>query len=401
MPSDPTEVEARKAPAPAQSPAPGPVARRAVFYVSGFDPRGPGHYHALYRTESARQALLTGLHLEVGPMVRVNGLQTRWSIASADGASTDYGFLRWDDLIRANWTRSQVRLLFEGTSAYRNYQRHGIPSALKALSHGYWFVMVYPLLLGYAIFALCFAGGAAAGVLLRHQGWLLAGLLGVLVTLLLMLLGQRLARLLKGDWLLRVQVFSWRQGSGEVAGLEERLDRFAEQVRRSLDDPGYDEVLLVGHSVGASLAVCIAARAAALPAGPAARARFGVLTLGQGMAGVGLVPAAEVFRRDLAALGQDQRIAWLDVTAPPDGASIALTDPVAACGLPPTGRPRLISARFHAQFAPEVYRQVRRNRFRLHFQYIMASEIVPNFDYFRATGSTKPFRAYLSDPTSP
>ena len=34
------------------------VKRRAVFYIEGYDPRGPSHYHGLYRDEAAKQAKL-------------------------------------------------------------------------------------------------------------------------------------------------------------------------------------------------------------------------------------------------------------------------------------------------------------------------------------------------------
>ena len=30
-----------------------PVSRRTVFYIEGFDPRGPSHYYSIYRDEAA------------------------------------------------------------------------------------------------------------------------------------------------------------------------------------------------------------------------------------------------------------------------------------------------------------------------------------------------------------
>jgi dihydrolipoamide dehydrogenase len=42
------------------------VRRRQVFYFSGFDPKGPAHYHRLYADEAAKAAVLGGYTVKVG-----------------------------------------------------------------------------------------------------------------------------------------------------------------------------------------------------------------------------------------------------------------------------------------------------------------------------------------------
>jgi hypothetical protein len=44
--------------------------RRRIFYISGFDPRGPAHYHCLYAEKAVKQAAVNGLAIEVGPRLR-------------------------------------------------------------------------------------------------------------------------------------------------------------------------------------------------------------------------------------------------------------------------------------------------------------------------------------------
>ncbi|MBL4557958.1 MAG: hypothetical protein JKP98_15295 [Rhodobacteraceae bacterium] len=51
-------------------------------------------------------------------------------------------------------------------------------------------------------------------------------------------------------------------------------------------------------------------------------------------------------RPNLAALAAQDRIAWVDVTAPGDGACFALCDPVAVSGVAPAAWPLVISAAF-------------------------------------------------------
>ena len=40
------------------------VARRRVFYIPGYDPYPPRRYRELYRTESRKQALISGFRIE-------------------------------------------------------------------------------------------------------------------------------------------------------------------------------------------------------------------------------------------------------------------------------------------------------------------------------------------------
>ena len=50
----------------ANRPAAAGVRKRLVFYFSGFDPRGPSHYHTLYGEQAKLHTPLNGLDLSVG-----------------------------------------------------------------------------------------------------------------------------------------------------------------------------------------------------------------------------------------------------------------------------------------------------------------------------------------------
>ena len=92
---------------------PGRVSQRCVFYLSGFDPKGAAHYHALYRDEAAKQALISGGAAVVGPRKRHSSGNSFWNVTAAAGGSdtsTHYEFLRWDDIVRDHWPRSETRL---------------------------------------------------------------------------------------------------------------------------------------------------------------------------------------------------------------------------------------------------------------------------------------------------
>lgn len=168
--------------------------------------------------------------------------------------------------------------------------------------------------------------------------------------------------------------------------LDDRLAQFTGQIARALQDP-VDEVLVVGHSSGAHLAISVVAdliRAGHLPAGGP---RLALLTLGQVVPMVSFLPQARQLRADLAYLATQDALTWVDVTAPGDGCCFALCDPVAVSGVTPPGKrwPLVISAAFTQSLSPARWKALRWRFFRLHFQYLCAFDRPKDYDYFQIT----------------
>ena len=176
----------------------------------------------------------------------------------------------------------------------------------------------------------------------------------------------------------------WRGANPEA--LETRMDAFGDLIAAALGDD-VDEVLIVGHSSGAHLAVSILAdliRAGKVPAGGPA---LGFLSLGQVVPMMSFLPDAYRLRGDLADLSVQDGITWVDVTAPGDGCAFALCDPVAVSGVQTDESkwPLVISAAFTQSLAPETWKALRWRFFRLHFQYLCAFDRPKDYDYFQIT----------------
>jgi hypothetical protein len=77
----------------------------------------------------------------------------------------------------------------------------------------------------------------------------------------------------------------------------------------------------------------------------------------------------------------------VDVSAPGDGCSFALCDPVAVSGVsgPDKKWPLVLSAAFTQTLSPERWKALRWRFFRLHFQYLCAFDRPGTYDYFRIT----------------
>ena len=107
---------------------------------------------------------------------------------------------------------------------------------------------------------------------------------------------------------------------------------------------------------------------------------------------VSFLPEAHRLRADLAALSGEERITWVDVTAPGDGCSFALTDPVTASGVAVENQrwPLVLSAAFSETLAPERLAALKYRYFRLHFQYLCAFDDPSRYDYFAITAGAIP-----------
>src|SRR6478735_9737860 len=126
------------------------VRRRCVFYVSGFDPKGASHYHALYKEQAALQARAGGLELEVGPRRRLPSGNSAWTVDAREGeipVQTHYEFMRWDDVVRAHWPRSQWRLWADVMKTTFFNIRHGALLKMFKLSWPPAVALTIPFLL--------------------------------------------------------------------------------------------------------------------------------------------------------------------------------------------------------------------------------------------------------------
>jgi hypothetical protein len=376
------------------------IRQRYVFYVSGFDPKGAAHYHALYKEQSALQAQAGGLAIEVGPRRKLPSGNAAWTVnANDDGIAvqTGYEFMRWDDVVRSHWPRHQWQLWRDVICTTVFNLRHGALWKMYQLSWPPAFALFMPFALLCAVLAgMPFVGALTAWCLWHADanmpvavasGAAMAGLLGWV--------GLRLEARYSMYWMMRSYAFTARQAVGQTPDLEARLDAQAERLAERLREGADDEVLVVGHSSGAIMGAIIVARALQRTPelGQRERPMLSLLTLGQWIPLLGLLPQAGTFRQELTVLATAPKLEWIDFSAPPDGCCFALTDPVAGSGLDvpnrAADRPKLLSPRFAQMFDNEAYDALKRDKFRMHFQYLMASPVPVEYDYFRITAGAR------------
>ena len=378
------------------------VRRRRVFYIPGYDPIPARKYREMYRAEGAAQAALSGYDLTLKPGTGTG--RYGWRVAATiDGAEvlSTVEVLAWTDIVQGSMQAGIAATYGQLLRTAWIYLASGTLWRLARLRKGPVIAALYPvamllaqalaaLLVLWLVTALVARGLEAAGL---ASGWPagLAGLVpGVVAATLLLRWFRRIDGRLYAHYLMHDYAFSARLRGANPPALEARLAEFAHDIVAALTSDA-DEVLVVGHSSGAHLAVSVVADLLRGDLLPRDGATLGLLTLGQVIPMMSFLPKARRLRADLRDLAAQDRVFWLDVSAPGDGASFALCDPVAVSGVaPPVAHgPLVISAAFTQTLRPETWGRLRWRFFRLHFQYLSAFDALPgtagDYDYFRIT----------------
>ena len=380
--------------APASSPF-----RRRVFYIPGFDPFPARRYREIYRAEGTKQAALSGYALRLGSRDSA-APGYGWTVETRtddQDAEAEIEVLIWDDIVKARMAPGLIGIYWTMLHTIWVYFSTRATWGLIRVRIGPFIAGFYPVTILLVTAALALGLGWAV---LTGAQWLLGpGLPGLVPGIVLglatawgvMEAGRRADRWLFARYLMFELAQSAIHRGGFGADLEARLDAFAARLAAARQQD-WDEVLVVGHSSGAALAVSVVARSLRASPGGAA---LGLLTLGHVIPLHSFLPEARGLRRDLHDLSLSEDLTWIDVSAPGDGGSFGLADPVAISGVRPMGArwPRIISAAFRRTLAPATFRRLRWRFYSLHFQYLRAfdgpARGPDDYDYFQITAGPR------------
>jgi pimeloyl-ACP methyl ester carboxylesterase len=368
------------------------VKKRVVYYLSGFDPRGVRHYHALYKEHSGKQSHINGIKSTVSPRKKVHNHLHQWEIDAIDGhetVHTTYRFLSWDDIIRAEWSSGMISYYKDLIYCIIAYIFNGLVFSFAKASPKQMLAAFYPV--------VYLVGSMAVSVyvfVLMHSwigGWL-SILLGTAAGIGILAGFERFGNQIGVFWLLRIYAFSVRWGKGEIRSIEDRINHFSDEIVKTLnEDNGADEILLISHSVGTILAVSVLARALEKTNN---WDKFAMVTLGECIPLVSFQPNAVQYRHELQCIASQKNLLWLDYTAPIDGACFPLHDFMKSAGIHSVESQTflLLSPRFHTLFDRINYKQLRRDWYTTHFLYLMSQDKAGEYDFFAMTTGAENIR---------
>jgi len=381
------------------------VKKRAVFFLGGFDPRGGRNYYSLYKEEASKQVEVSPYTLDVSKRKRDGKYKTLWTIDYSDvedgeRVHTEYRTLDYDDIIRNHWQKSESAVIRSMLKNYWQLYRNGFFAQGWKVYHPLFFTAIFWFLLVAAVIVL---GAVSSWAIFQftelHVG--LKAVLSVVAFIVLWKLSNLLDKRFNHYWLLRGICFSGSQDQFDDPDYDPRMEFFAQQIKEADESDAYDEIIVAGHSSGSIWMVDALARALQQDEKLGTRrAEVNAYTMGN------TIPLMSGSRRNkglhgqLLYLAQCKRIDWVDVSAKIDLATAFKVDPVAIIydkpdDFPEDYLPRIKVSRFFNTFTKEGYAELKKDRYKIHFQYIMAQELDGEYDYFRITAGPQTLREYF------
>jgi hypothetical protein len=109
------------------------------------------------------------------------------------------------------------------------------------------------------------------------------------------------------------------------------------------------------------------------------------------------------FRRDdvltaVARVAAEPSLVWADYQALRDIMNFYRIDPIAAMGLPPTGKPLVRTVSLRKMLNPSAFRRMRHRLFRLHCQFVSGNDRRAPYDYFMLALGPVPFARQTAAP---
>ncbi len=370
------------------------VKRRHVLYIPGYDPFPARRYREMYRSEGQRQAAICGYKLQQEAVKDHKNFA--WRVQYQDTDLTSEAVIEvlvWSDIVQRSMGRSIFETYRQLMHTSWTYIASGTLWRLIQLRRGPVIAALYPIV--FLIFQAILAIGLAVWVYDLFATFFtfrfsngLAALIALCVGYGVLHLFRRWDRTFLAYYLMHDYAYSAQFRGANPSELEDRLGAFRATLSEAMSRD-VEEVLVVGHSSGAHLAVSILAdylRDQDTDTG-ALRPKLALLTLGHVVPMVSFLPDAHRLRRDLAYLSMETRLTWIDVSALGDGCAFALCDPVAVSGVAPKAKrwPLVISAAFSTTLSPERWNALKRRYYRLHFQYLHAFDRPKGYDYFQIT----------------
>jgi hypothetical protein len=384
------------------------IRRRHVIYVEGYDPQGAEGYHGLFARSWKRFLKIWRLEARLGELQLESQDFAHWDVEAAGPnwqVATRYDFLRQEHIIRANMAEPMLRQVPRSLAWTFDYLVSGTIVRVLLASWEFGLALIHFQLMTIWALVLSIGGGWLIGrAALKHFGVL--GPVQLLISIIAALVIFWAMRPLARQWSV-IQInnhwpYLCEFARGEATCFDAPIEACAQRVVALARANDADEIVVIGHSGGGVLAPAVITRALELDpdvgrCGPP----LVLLTLGSIAPGAALHPKAEKLRAVFARLAIEPSVTWVDVQSRKDVLNFWDFDPVAGLGIAlerERCNPIVWKVRFREMLSYDFYRRLRLNFFRLHYQFIMATDQRAPYDYFLLVAGPVPVVAWAKDP---
>ena len=387
-----------------QSQAEQAVRRRQMFFIAGYELLPPvAHYNRFVRQLEIFER--TWGTAATASSMRQGDRQLSWSV-EASGANwqthTVWEFWSWDHIVRADNSKHFLWRLGHATIAYLDLLFTGtIFRYLSANARYLFFALVPPLAIGlFGIVALVAGIGFAQALQLTGAARIvIIAATGVSGFFLLLRWPGRRWRIEQAldDW-----IFTHSYMRGRRRDVDARLETFAARLVVCARECTSQEIVIVGHSLGATLALDVVARALALdPDLGRHGTAVNILTLGATIPKNALHPAANRTRQAIHVVVAEPSIHWAEIHSRGDAISFYKFDPAMLRKIDVdklAGKPVIRRVQIHDMLQPRTYSRIKMRVLRMHYQSVSANDRRSKYDYFMMALGPVPFRRWIVSP---
>lgn len=369
------------------------IKRRLVLFFPGFEPLGAEKHRQRFERAAQKSAPLYDAKIICSQLNTCeSGLPTFTTQASGDSwqTKTDIVIFDWSSILEEFENRSVFMRFYLGLGALIGFMLNGTLWAYLKTSWRYGLFFFYPLIL---IIAACLAGWAVGSFTSNFTNVLVGTVSGLALTAALLWLAAKKAHLL-------LMMDDWAFAASISRGFRERSvslpHRFRIEFERLATGSQYDEVLVFAHSLGAVFAVdCLGA---ALTKNPDLKLNF--MTAGSSLMKIALNPNAKPLRESVKTI-VNSKTKWGDWQALTDVISFYGSNPATSLGFTQGMVPKTIKIKFRHMLAPLTYGKNKRNLFRTHRQFVLATETRYPYSFHLIAAGPVPFGDILENSGLP
>ena len=388
------------------------IHKRHFFHAPGFDPYDAASQHRRFVREAARFQTTWNVSAVVSDLRDPSAGEGHWSVtATAPGwtVETCYEILDWHDIVRAELDGPAPRRLWNGLVTFVDFIASGTVGRYFGANWRYGLFFFVPFVNVILFAAVAIIVGWVAGAVLGSAVFGSAGL-GAIAGLVVAVLAFGLLMRWPGErWRVSQGLADWifardymlRRRRDVEARAEAFADRLVARARRA----DADEIIVAGHSLGATIVVDMLARALARDPdlgrhGP----KLGVLTIGATIPKLALHPGGGWVRDAARRIAAEPSLAWAEFQARDDVISFHKFHPVELTrfnDVNDASPPVIRRVQIHEMLSEAAFRRYRFNFMRLHYQFVMANERRALYDYFMLICGPAPFWQTINQANGP
>ncbi|WP_454700931.1 hypothetical protein [Agrobacterium burrii] len=376
------------------------VKSRLVLYFPGFDPLDAAAHHLRYQRAAALAGKTWDAGYAVGALETTSAGEAFTVEASAGDWRTRSTIFIYDhNAVISRLRHAPVwRQIGLGFAAAAGIVAEG--GAGRYLRHAWRFGLffIFPFLL------MLVGGALAVGIalspwLFNLPLWLLAISLPAATLFFVkafLPFAERFHTLhLYADWRFALAV-----GRDEPIA-RDWIEEKAALVLKALEQPS-EEVLVVSHSMGASLALAVIGRVLELNPEALNGRNLSFATLGGAALQCALLSSADRLRQSVGTIARHPEVTWFDIQCLTDPIHLYRCNTVALTGHKDAPQPKIVPIRFKHSLSPERYKKNKRNFLRMHRQYVLGPDRKSGYDFTLLTAGPLPAATFADlDSQSP